>query len=151
MTRTRLQRWKDVARFRPRDWRVLAEAALLLPALDVAARVVPPARLLAWASRRPPCAKGTLSEPAIRRIVWIVGIASNHHLVHMRCLARSLTLARVLGRRGIATEIRLGVRRQDGHLRAHAWVEFRGRPLNDTERVHERYAAFDQLRYNSAR
>ena len=41
------------------------------------------------------------------------------------CLTQSLALARMLRRRGIAAEVRVGVRTDDG-FHAHAWVEVNG-------------------------
>jgi hypothetical protein len=32
----------------------------------------------------------------------------------------------------------------DGHLLAHAWVEYAGHPLNDAPDVAERYAPFER-------
>lgn len=45
------------------------------------------------------------------------------------CLERSLTLWYVLGTRGVPVELRLGVQRFP--FAAHAWVAYRGEPLND--------------------
>jgi hypothetical protein len=48
------------------------------------------------------------------------------------CLTRSLALRWILARRDIATVLRLGVHNKSGGLHAHAWLECRGVPLNDT-------------------
>jgi hypothetical protein len=45
------------------------------------------------------------------------------------CLVQSLALDRMLRQRGHATELRIGVRRENGALAAHAWVEHHGRAL----------------------
>jgi hypothetical protein len=42
------------------------------------------------------------------------------------CLARSLALRRFLGRHGYSTRLELGLRKTEGRLRGHAWVEARG-------------------------
>ena len=47
------------------------------------------------------------------------------------CLQRSLVLLWLLRRRRIDAELRVGVRRTEGGLIAHAWVESDGKPLND--------------------
>jgi hypothetical protein len=55
------------------------------------------------------------------------------------CLSRSLTLWLLLRRHGADSEVCIGVRR-DGHdLVGHAWVEYAGRPLNDTDGVREAF------------
>lgn len=60
------------------------------------------------------------------------------------CLPRSLLLRWLLGQQGVASELRIGARTVHGEMQAHAWIEYLGRPLNEDENVHERYAAFDQ-------
>lgn len=47
-----------------------------------------------------------------------------------RCLMRSLVLTSLLARRGIQSELIIGVHRDDeDEFGAHAWVEYQGRPL----------------------
>lgn len=48
---------------------------------------------------------------ACRRLPW-----------QNRCLARALALRLMLAWRGVACTIRFGVRKQDGGVRAHAWL-----------------------------
>jgi hypothetical protein len=48
------------------------------------------------------------------------------------CLPRSLTLAWLLQRHGHAAIVRLGVRRENALLQAHAWVEIDGVPVGDS-------------------
>jgi hypothetical protein len=62
-----------------------------------------------------------------------------------RCLVQALTLQRLLGRRGIVTELSIGVNRQDGRFGAHAWLEIDGVPVNDAEGISERFAPFTPL------
>ena len=57
------------------------------------------------------------------------------------CLEQSLTLYLLLRRRGIDAQLQLGV--QPYPFVAHAWVEFCGRPINETE---ERIRHFHPLR-----
>ena len=61
------------------------------------------------------------------------------------CLHRSLTLWWLLGRQGIASELRIGVRKERGRFEAHAWVERQGVALNDGLDVGSRFAAFRGL------
>jgi hypothetical protein len=62
---------------------------------------------------------------------------------HPTCLEESLVLWWLLGRQGIASELRIGVRKQGDKFEAHAWVERDGAALNEPEALHEHYAAFD--------
>lgn len=46
-----------------------------------------------------------------------------------RCLMRSLVLVSLLSRRGVASNLVIGVCANDGRFDAHAWVEYEGRAL----------------------
>src|SRR5207302_9584982 len=47
-----------------------------------------------------------------------------------KCLPQSVALAWLLARRGIGSELRLGVRGNDGTFEAHAWLELAGGVLD---------------------
>ena len=76
-------------------------------------------------------------------IAHTVNVADRHGLVHCSCLAKSLTLWWLLGRQGIASELRIGIRKDNEKLEAHAWIERDGAALNEPEEHHRHYAAFD--------
>jgi transglutaminase superfamily protein len=73
----------------------------------------------------------------------MVQAADRHGLVHPSCLAKSLTLWWLLGEQGITSRLRIGIRKENGKLEAHAWVEREGVALNEPEEQHRHYAAFD--------
>jgi len=83
------------------------------------------------------------SETQIALVAHMVNAADRHGLVHPSCLVKSLTLWWLLGRQGITSELRVGVRKEGGNLEAHAWVERNGIALNEPEERHRHYAAFD--------
>ncbi len=64
------------------------------------------------------------------RVARMVTLAAIHGPVRGTCLSRALLLWRMLVRRGIAAEIRFGVR-AGAAVEAHAWVEQDGRSLDD--------------------
>jgi len=70
-------------------------------------------------------------ETNISRWSWLVDVAADHCIVPMRCLARSMARTRMLGRKGVLTELKFGVRNEGGKITGHAWVEWRSRSLND--------------------
>lgn len=49
------------------------------------------------------------------------------------CLRRALVLQRLLAARGHRVTLQVGVRREQGALQAHAWLEHRGVPLLEAE------------------
>lgn len=73
----------------------------------------------------------------------MVNAADRHGLVHPSCLIKSLVLWWLLGKQGITSQLRVGVRKEGGNLEAHAWVEREGIALNEPEEHHHHYAAFD--------
>jgi len=73
----------------------------------------------------------------------IVNAADRHGLVHPSCLAKSLTLWCLLGRQGISSHLRIGIRKENEKFEAHAWVERHGAALNEPDEHHHHYAAFD--------
>ncbi len=75
--------------------------------------------------------------------VHMVNAADRHGPVHPSCLAKSLALWWLLGRQGITSRLRIGIRKENGTLEAHAWVERDGIALNEPEEHHRHYAAFD--------
>jgi hypothetical protein len=78
-----------------------------------------------------------------RLTAHMVHAADRHGLVHPTCLALSLTLWWLLERQGIESRLRVGIRKEDGKFEAHAWVERDGVALNEPEKQHHHYAAFD--------
>lgn len=132
------------------EWRDLlaAQAALLH------------AQLLVWTRRRgampihpaapagPPAPTpgdpvGRQSDAAVQRIGRAVARAARYGVFRPTCLVRALALQHLLQRRGFPdSALWIGVRRRDGALLAHAWVECRGTVLGDEE---WRVRQFDEL------
>ena len=73
----------------------------------------------------------------------MVNAADRNGLVHPSCLAKSLTLWWLLGRQGIPSQLRIGIRKDVEKFEAHAWVEREGAALNEPDEHHHHYAAFD--------
>ncbi len=81
----------------------------------------------------------------VRATVRLVQGAAAWSLHRPTCLHRSLTLWWLLRRQGVASELRIGVRMEQGRFEAHAWVEREGVALNDGSDVNLRFAAFQGL------
>jgi hypothetical protein len=69
----------------------------------------------------------------IARTINMVDRAIRWHLYPMTCLRRALVLQRLLARAGLETELKIGVRKVDGGLQAHAWIEYQGRPQGERD------------------
>lgn len=117
---------------------------LLLPVVAAALRVRGLQVVRRDLARRLPARVLAGLSPA--RIAWVVHTAAHHHFMPITCLPRAVLLERALVCAGhTGAELRIGVRRGDAPLAAHAWVEFQGAPLGEDALVGERYAAFAGL------
>lgn len=77
-----------------------------------------------------------------RQTARMVTIAAAHSLFRPSCLDRSFLLWAMLRRRGIESDLFLGVRKDEEKFEAHAWVEINGVVLNDMDDVRKRFLPF---------
>ncbi len=59
-----------------------------------------------------------------------------------RCLAQSLVLGRVLQSKGVSVALVFGQSKADHKLAAHAWLEYQGKPVNESAAVAKKYVPF---------
>jgi hypothetical protein len=121
-------------------------AAALLPAISLSLRLRGFRKTQAFLQRFLSTPSNETDSSAPRRVdltVRMVHAAVRHSVGHPTCLEESLGLWWLLRRQGIASELRIGVRKLDEKFEAHAWVERDGVALNEPESLHEHYAAFD--------
>ena len=85
----------------------------------------------------------TTDTQRIATTVRMVQAAARHGLGPASCLEESLTLWWLLARQGVASELRIGVRKDAGGIKAHAWVEREGAALNEPQARHAHYEAFE--------
>jgi hypothetical protein len=115
--------------------RPLADILLVVNAVAVhltaaaALRVVGLKRISAWLT----CGSAALPPSNIeleRRVAWAVRTATHLVPAGRTCLSEALTAVHLLGRRGSAATLRIGVAKSgDRELAAHAWVEQSGRTI----------------------
>lgn len=132
----------------PEIWSLLL-ALFLLPGTVVAMALLGFRRchlLLARLAAEPPTPSEVGLECKLqqgRQLTRLVRAAACHGFYSATCLPQSLTLWWLLRRRGIASDLRIGVRKHSNDLDAHAWVELAGIVLNDSMDVHQRFAPFE--------
>ncbi len=146
----RLARWRALA---PAQRRTLVAACLAMPLFWLGLHAVGLKRTRAFIEGAPLGAASDGAPPAAqaRALGDLVNLAARRGPFRANCLTRSLVLQWLLRRRGIASQLRIGVRRPRGALDAHAWVEYAGVPVNDRADVARDYAVFGQLPVGSAR
>jgi len=81
-------------------------------------------------------------ESRVALTTRMVLTAARNSPIPSTCLERSLSLWWLLARQGIATEFRIGVRKDDEKFAAHAWVERDGIAIGEPDDSHLHYAAF---------
>lgn len=134
-----------------RDNWLLPRALIQLGWSALALRVLGFQGALGWAEqgRRQALRPATAADrQQARRYARALERAARWRPSAARCLHRSLALHRWLRREGLASELRIGVRREGGRLTGHAWVELAGEVVNDHA---DRVAAFTRLTERSAR
>jgi hypothetical protein len=125
----------------PDRW-LLLQAWVLLLAVDLGLRTLPFPWIGAWAARGSGKRAGRSAgedTALVQRLRRLTDLAARHHLYPMRCLRRSLALQWMLNRRGVPAVLRLGVQREAGELKAHAWLEHDGLPLGEPQDVETRF------------
>jgi Transglutaminase-like superfamily len=106
----------------------VAEAVAVVAGFKLAMRIVPMRKLLAVAAGSVRSRPGLeLSTPPISQAIrWAYLLMRASELVPSAlCLNQALALQWMLGRRGCATDLEVGVAKQDSQFKAHAWLCYR--------------------------
>jgi len=74
----------------------------------------------------------------------MVRAGARYGILRPTCLVESLALWYLLQKQTIPAQLRIGVRTLPEKFEAHAWVEYQGVALNQSEEQHRHYAAFDR-------
>ena len=119
-------------------------AVTLLPLFWLGLHIFGFTRFLAWLERSPLVEQKSLPAAELSDIGTLVNRAAHYAPGPVTCLTRSLLLRWLLRRRGIASELRIGVQLVQGQLDAHAWVEVEGMPINDAQDIAQRFATFNE-------
>ena len=120
---------------------LLLNAAILLLATRLGLWIAPVLTLSYFRAR---VTQGTIAlqeadQVFLDRVSWAVAVGSRYLPAITSCLPRALAAQVLLGRNGYHARLRIGVAKgEDGQLKAHAWVESKGRVviggLNDLSR-----------------
>jgi hypothetical protein len=106
---------------------LLLSAGVVVPLVRVALWVVPSQILLGSVSRMVARAPVTATPtPEVRRVGWAVR-AIGRRVPHASCLTQALATQILLARRGLSSQLRIGVARDaETGFAAHAWVDIDG-------------------------
>jgi len=123
---------RKLFRLPPADRLLLGQSWIILLLVRITLHVLPFKAIRTFcerASRRTDDWARTEVRMHILRVTRLVEIAARYSPVEATCLTEALTLAWLLGRRGIATNVRIGVARRNSRVTAHAWLEREGLPI----------------------
>jgi len=141
--------WERLQRFSalPRPAKALfVRAALLLPFLAVSLRIRGFQASKRWLQKFPGHLKDSPAASDCEAIAALTArmilAADRFSPIHSTCLERSMALWWLLGRQGVASQLRIGVRKDGQKFAAHAWVERAGVAIGESEAPHLHYAAF---------
>jgi len=81
-------------------------------------------------------------EPWVYRLRDVFRIAARNHIWELNCLRIAIALRKMLVRRGIEPQLRIGVNKTSGEIMAHAWLELGGKVISEHDGVLERYQPF---------
>ena len=141
--------WRRIRRFRAleRSARGLfLRASLVLPLITISLRWRGFRKTKALLQLFIPLTYGSQNPDTQARAALtaqMVRAAARHGIGNPSCLEVSLALWWLLARQGIASDLRVGIRTDEGKFEAHAWVECGGATLNEPGIEHHHFAAFD--------
>ena len=143
-----LKQYRQITELSSSELRILFVALFLLPLTALSLRTKGFRWTQSFLNRFLPektCANvlHNLQLEEAQSIAKIVLVAANHGPYRANCLKKSLVTRWLLNRKGIETDLKIGVNKDDGKFNAHAWVEFQGMVLNDTADIDERFSVFD--------
>ena len=138
--------WRRFAALPAEERRLVREAAARLAAAWIGLRVMGFQRMRARAESLRGGKHGGdgSAELAVARMVTRAEESAARHLFFRpNCLVQSLALLRMLRRRGIDAELRLGARNRTGKFEAHAWVTLGSVALNDATETGAAFVPFE--------
>src|SRR5690606_26453267 len=110
-----------------------------LPAIAAALRLFGYVRTRRWLERlsvmRTPRIATAVEAQSAFELARLAAIAGRRGPLAANCLPQSLLLYFLLRRRGFAPTLKIGVRKQEAALDAHAWVELDGHSLDPVQSV----------------
>ena len=141
MISSMLGKWRRLSRDERRTFML---ALVMVPAMHVIVRVIGFNQLQQRIANTAPPAGHADNDTTrwLRTCVVSINRVKRFSILRGNCLSQSFALIWLLRRRGIDPTLRLGARVTGPKFDAHAWVEYDGRVLNDTQDVHTRFTPF---------
>lgn len=126
-----MDRLRKIVRLSYRDYLILGETITFAIPVELGLRWIGFDRLVRRLGR-----VGRARRPVVldgQRAARLVEAVSRLYPFNPTCLKKSLVLFWMFRRRGMPADLRIGVRKVNGQLEAHAWIEQEGRVLFDED------------------
>lgn len=123
-----------------KDLCLLGQAWIVLLWTDLLLRVLPLPRVQQILAGMLRPGQRVAGDCPSSRMARLVDVAARHHILPVSCLQRSLALQALLLRQGLDTELKIGVRKLHGSFYAHAWLEWLGVPVAESQDVAHRFS-----------
>ena len=152
--RTALKTWRGFRRLKTSEKKIVLEAGTLLAVTWVGLRLAGFRRWKNWMEHLKPMAvaeAANIPEGSSRQYLSdaaasfarLEAAGARHFPIRTNCLENSFALYWLLRRHHIPATLRMGARKMDGRLEAHAWVESEGIVLDNTLSDHLPFVPFD--------
>jgi hypothetical protein len=133
----RFARWLELV---PSERWLLLGLMIALPAIAALLRVCGVVRTRRWLELSSGNASTQVANSdeleSAERLAKLTDIAGRRGALTATCLRQSLVIYWLLRRRGFAPELKIGVRREQAAIDAHAWVELQGVALGQSDLAH---------------
>ncbi len=141
-------RLKKIQTLTRREWAILLSSLLLLPVVSLSLKLRGFKKTQTFLSNSIPAKnKRPLLENEKLEIAQytarMVSIAAHNGLYKASCLERSLVAWWLLQRKGIHTELKIGVNKKTKSFAAHAWLEYPGHALAEKTDINDSFSAFN--------
>ena len=80
-----------------------------------------------------------------KHCAYLVSIAARYGIIRATCLRQALLVFWLLRRRGIQTDLRIGVRREGESIFAHAWLKYGEDVITEGSLVEKNFSVFADL------
>lgn len=137
--------FRKLMRMPGRDLGFLLAAALALPVVWAGLKLYGVAPLRAKLKGKPSQSQAATDLQHLRILGHRVNRIGGFELGAHSCLPTSIVFDWLCRRRGISSQLCIGVRFVDRRLEAHAWVEWGGKPINDRDDIARNFAPFSHL------
>lgn len=141
-----MKRLRQLRELTAAERRVLIHAILLVAAVRLCLWLMPfDTFRRSWATILVRVARSKQPEGLPpRKIVWLVAVASRC-VPQAHCLTRSVAAQMLLARQGDLARMKIGVRKHGDSLDAHAWLEYEGVALSESEVHLSRFTALTAI------